>query len=65
MVKSMTAYGRAAGEADGRHYLVEMKSVNNRFLDLTVKLPRSYGYLEEKIITGDQQRCAARDSNTE
>ena len=49
MVKSMTAYGRAAGEADGKHYLVEMKSVNNRFLDLTVKLPRSFGYLEEKI----------------
>ncbi len=49
MVKSMTAYGRATGTADGRSYLVEMKSVNNRYLDVTVKLPRSYGYLEERV----------------
>ena len=49
MVKSMTGYGRAKQEIGGRNILVEMKSVNNRYLDCSVKLPRLFGFLEEKI----------------
>ena len=49
MVKSMTGYGRAKKEIGGRDILVEIKSVNNRYLDCTVKLPRLFGFLEEKI----------------
>ncbi len=49
MIKSMTGYGRAKKEIGGRNILVELKSVNNRYLDLTVKLPKLFGFLEEKI----------------
>ena len=49
MIKSMTAYGRAKKEIGGRDILVEIKSVNNRYFDCAVKLPRLFGFLEEKI----------------
>ena len=49
MIKSMTGFGRAIYENDGREYLVEIKSVNNRFSDINIKMPRSLSYLEEKI----------------
>ncbi len=49
MIKSMTGYGRAKKEIGGRNILVELKSVNNRYLDLTVKVPKLFGFLEEKI----------------
>lgn len=49
MIKSMTAYGRSKKEIGGRDILIEIKSVNNRYLDCTVKLPRLFGFLEEKI----------------
>ncbi len=45
----MTGYGRAKKEIGGRNILVELKSVNNRYLDCTVKLPKLFGFLEEKI----------------
>ena len=50
MIKSMTAFGRAVGGADGKAFTCEIRSVNNRYLDCSVKLPRAYGFLEEKII---------------
>ena len=49
MIKSMTAYGRAKKEIGGRDILVEIKSVNNRYFDCTVRLPKLFGFLEEKI----------------
>ena len=51
MLKSMTAFGRArAVSSDGAlDITAEIKSVNSRYLDCTVKLPRMYGFLEEKI----------------
>ena len=49
MIRSMTGYGRAKKEIGGRNILVEIKSVNNRYLDCTVKLPKLFGFLEEKI----------------
>lgn len=49
MIRSMTGFGRAKYENDSREYLVEIKSVNNRYCDVSVKLPRSISYLEEKV----------------
>lgn len=48
-MKSMTGFGRARYENDNRIYNIEIKSVNHRYNDITVKLPRSISYLEEKI----------------
>ncbi len=49
MIKSMTGYGRAQGTFSGGDITVEIKSVNNRYLDCGVKLPRGYAYLEEGV----------------
>ena len=49
MIRSMTAFGRATGKAPGRDIIVEIKSVNNRFFDCQVKLPRIFAFLEEKV----------------
>ena len=49
MIRSMTGYGRGKYEIDSREYTVEIKSVNNRYCDISVKLPRSISYLEEKV----------------
>lgn len=50
MVKSMTSFGRASNEEGGKHlFSVEMKSVNSRYLDLNVRLPKSLISLEEEI----------------
>lgn len=48
-MKSMTGFGRARYENSNRIYNIEIKSVNHRYNDITVKLPRSISYLEEKI----------------
>ena len=55
MIKSMTAYGRAVGNAGGKVFTVELKSVNNRYFDCSVKIPRQYSFLEEKIKSHIQQ----------
>ncbi len=49
MIKSMTGYGRAVQILDGREITVEIRSVNNRYLDCTVKLPRVFGFAEDAI----------------
>jgi uncharacterized protein (TIGR00255 family) len=49
VVKSMTGFGRGEVESDGRTWTVETRSVNHRYLDLKMKLPRGYSSLEEKI----------------
>lgn len=49
MIKSMTGYGRAVETVNGREFTVEMRSVNNRYLDCTVKLPRSLSFSEDKL----------------
>lgn len=56
MAYSMTAYGRATGSAEGKDYIVELKSVNSRFFDCTVKISALYGYFEEKIKAYLQSR---------
>ena len=49
MIKSMTGYGRAQGSFSGGQIQVEIKSVNNRYLDCGVKLPRVYAFAEEAV----------------
>ena len=49
MIKSMTGYGKANISKNERNYQVEIKSVNHRYLDISVKIPRSISYLEEDI----------------
>lgn len=49
MIRSMTGYGRAVETIDGRVYTVEIRSVNNRYLDCNVKLPRTYSFADELI----------------
>lgn len=48
-MKSMTGFGRAKLEKDNRIYGMEIKSVNHKYSDITIKLPRNLSYLEEKI----------------
>ena len=49
MVKSMTGYGRAREMRGGRDITVEVRSVNNRYLDCTVKMPRMYIFAEDAV----------------
>ena len=49
MIKSMTGYGRAMLSENSREYQVEIKSVNHRYLDISVKIPRALSYLEEVV----------------
>ena len=49
MIRSMTGYGRAEKIIDGREITVELRAVNNRYLDLNVKLPRVYGFAEDAV----------------
>lgn len=49
MVKSMTGYGRAEKTADGCSIVVELRSVNNRYLDCNVRIPRLYLFAEDAI----------------
>lgn len=46
-MNSMTGYGRATADIDGRQLTIELKSVNHRFLDLNFRMPRSFAFLEE------------------
>ena len=49
LVKSMTGYGRAVETVNGREFTVELRSVNNRYLDCTVKLPRMLSFAEDAV----------------
>ena len=55
MVKSMTGYGRAREMRNGRDITVEVRSVNNRYLDCTVKMPRAYIFAEDRMKARVQQ----------
>ena len=49
MIKSMTGYGRAVETVNGREFTVEVRSVNNRYLDCSVKMPRMLTFAEETV----------------
>lgn len=53
---SMTGFGKGTCAVDGRELTVELKSVNNRFLDISMRLPRTLGALEEPFRRAMQQR---------
>ena len=55
MIKSMTGYGRAREIRNKRDITVEVRSVNNRYLDCTVKMPRIYGFAEDAVKRHVQQ----------
>ena len=56
----MTAFGRAIGTWGGKKYTIEIKSVNGRFFDCTVKYPRQYGFIEEPVKAYIQERGVSR-----
>ena len=60
MIKSMTAFGRAKAESETKSVTVEIKSVNSRFFDCTVKMPRAYMFLEERIKSYLQKNAVSR-----
>ena len=59
LLKSMTGYGRVKVENDLREITVELRSVNHRYLDLNIKVPRIYGYLED-VVSKQAQAAIAR-----
>lgn len=60
MIKSMTAFGRAKQEGEDKDITIEIKSVNSRFFDCNVKLPRAYIFLEERIKEHIRKTAVAR-----
>ena len=49
MIKSMTGYGRAKYENDGRNYNIDIKSVNHKYNDISIRMPRFLNYLEDTV----------------
>ena len=49
MIKSMTGYGKSSLSINSREYQVEIKTVNHKYIDINIKLPRTICYLEEDI----------------
>lgn len=49
MIKSMTGFGKSSLSQNAREYQIEMKSVNHRYLDISVKLPKQLSFLEEEM----------------
>ena len=60
MIKSMTAFGRAKCEGEKRDITIEIKSVNSRYFDCTVKMPRALIFLEERIKAHVQKNAISR-----
>jgi len=58
MIKSMTGYGRGQQIIDGREITVEIKSVNHRYFEFSARVPRAYGYLEEKLKSFVQNKVS-------
>ncbi len=49
MIRSMTGYGRSQATVDTMNITVELKSVNHRYFEFSSRVPRNYGFLEEKL----------------
>lgn len=58
MIRSMTGYGRAQNTLDGMDITVEIKSVNHRYFEFNSRVPRVYGFIEEKLKSYTQSRIA-------
>lgn len=51
MIRSMTGFGRACAQCEGYVISIEIKSVNHRFFEFSCRLPRQYGFIEDKLKT--------------
>lgn len=58
MIRSMTGYGRATGTFDGMDITLEIKSVNHRYFEFSSRMPRNYGFLDEKLKSFFQGKIA-------
>lgn len=58
MIRSMTGYGRAQDTVDGMSITVEIKSVNHRYFEFSSRVPRAYGFIEEKLKSYVQSRIS-------
>lgn len=58
MIKSMTGYGSAKGTVEGLTISVELKSVNNRYLDTSVRMPRSFLFAEDAVKAAVQRHIS-------
>lgn len=58
MIKSMTGFGSAKGTVEGLNITVELKSVNNRYLDVSVRMPRSFMFAEEAVKSAVQRHIS-------
>ena len=66
MIKSMTAYGRGEAEGPGQKWVVELRSLNHRFLELSLNLPKRLWGLEDRLrkliksrVPGAGPRCSS------
>lgn len=55
MIKSMTGYGSAKGKIEDLDVMIELRSVNNRYLDVSVRVPRGFVFLEDKVKSTVQE----------
>lgn len=58
MIRSMTGYGRGESEKDGKFFTVEIRSVNHRFCEVVIRLPKYYVALEDRIRKLIQERVS-------
>ncbi|MEA4882900.1 MAG: YicC/YloC family endoribonuclease [Clostridia bacterium] len=58
MLTSMTGFGRAEGSVDGRAVSVEVRSLNHRYLDLSIRMPREFSPVEDKVRSLVSERIA-------
>ncbi len=49
MIKSMTGFGRSELESDGRKVIIEIKTVNHRYCDMNIKMPKKFNYFESGV----------------
>lgn len=56
MVRSMTGYGRCEVQTEERDILIELRAVNHRYFEFSLRIPRSYAFLEDKIKAFVQNR---------
>ena len=56
-MRSMTGYGRRLVSRDGREMTVEIKTVNHRFLDVSLRMPRALSFAEEAVLCSCSWLC--------
>jgi len=57
-MRSMTGFGRREVGTENGHFIIEIRSVNNRYLDAQIKLPRGLSFLEPRVKKAVQERCS-------